>query len=203
MRAGQRLFPYDETISLPQLDEKIHVCGGDPSPARSPRRVRTMKPVPGGRIWSMISRRRRRSLSEKCAARFPTCSTVGMNTKVPARQRDITGRPSALGADGFLGYLNDDFLTFSQEILTCARRPLAPTLARRSSSSLDLARPWLHLPRTNRRRSVGVPRTCRDVQVAISPTRLLTKGRCIPGKTRSTRPCNVPAMPRSVFALDL
>ncbi len=43
--------------------------------------VRTMKPVPGGRIWSIISRRRRRSLSEEIRREMPTCSTVGMNTR--------------------------------------------------------------------------------------------------------------------------
>jgi hypothetical protein len=48
-----------------------------------------------------------------------------MNTRVPARQRDVASRPSALGADGFLGYLNDDLLTLSQQILDAraARRP--------------------------------------------------------------------------------
>ncbi len=43
--------------------------------------VRTMKPEPGGRIESTMSRRRRRSLSELMRREMPTWSTVGMNTR--------------------------------------------------------------------------------------------------------------------------
>ncbi len=43
--------------------------------------VRTMKPDPGGRIWSTISRSRRRSLSEEMRREMPMWSTVGMNTR--------------------------------------------------------------------------------------------------------------------------
>ena len=43
--------------------------------------MRTMKPEPGGRIESTISRSRRRSLSEPMRREMPTWSTVGMNTR--------------------------------------------------------------------------------------------------------------------------
>ncbi len=43
--------------------------------------VRTMKPAPCGRIDSMISRSRLRSLSVPMRREMPTWSTVGMNTR--------------------------------------------------------------------------------------------------------------------------
>ncbi len=43
--------------------------------------VRTMKPEPGGRIESTISRRRLRSRSEPMRREMPTWSTVGMKTR--------------------------------------------------------------------------------------------------------------------------
>jgi hypothetical protein len=43
--------------------------------------VRTMKPVPGGRSRSTISRSRLRSFSLEMRRLMPTWSTVGMNTR--------------------------------------------------------------------------------------------------------------------------
>src|SRR5204863_629333 len=37
--------------------------------------------------------------------------------QVPAGQGDVPGRPGALGADGLLGDLDDDLLTFLQQVL--------------------------------------------------------------------------------------
>ena len=44
--------------------------------------VRTMKPAPSGRIESMISRSRLRSLSVPMRREMPTWSTVGMKTRL-------------------------------------------------------------------------------------------------------------------------
>jgi len=83
---------------------------------------------------------------------------------VPARQGDIACCPGALGADGFLGHLNHNLLTLSQQIFDArpARRPrrlvvFVVVLGSTSASSLT---------RGNQpAKVVGRPAHVRDVQV--------------------------------------
>ena len=75
-----------------------------------------MKPVPGGRIRSTISRSRRRSLSRD-AARDADVIDRRHEHQVAAGQRDVAGDARALGADRLLGHLDDDLLPFLEQVL--------------------------------------------------------------------------------------
>ena len=80
MSAGQRLPSARRTTSFHSLmrNSMSDLSSRSEIPSAT---VRTMKPDPGGRIESTISRSRRRSLSELMRREIPTWSTVGMKTR--------------------------------------------------------------------------------------------------------------------------
>ena len=80
--------------------------------------VRTMSPIPLGRIRLAIALRRLRSRSSTDPAGDPDVVHGGHQHQVASRNREIAGdHAGALGADRLLGHLDDDVLAFLQHVL--------------------------------------------------------------------------------------